>query len=130
MKEAFSVKLQTGNICFCSRLKLNKAQAAQMRNVMQSLNIFIGISGPVSEVKKSLLINIGKISLHIGPEQSEVKKQSKVWFVPDKVRGLGGTTMRKILQFSLSFKLGKFISLGSLICCTNMKIYFSWKLAI
>ena len=89
MKEAFSVKLQTGNICFCSRLKLNKAQAAQMRNVMQSLNIFIGISGPVSEVKKSLLINIGKISLHIGPEQSEVKKQSKVWFVSDKIARSG-----------------------------------------
>ena len=129
MKEAFSVKLQTGNICFCSRLKLNKAQAAQMRNVMQSLSIFIGISGPVSEVKKSLLINIGKISLHIGPEQSEVKKQSKVWFVPDKV-ARSGWYNHVILQFSLSFKLGKFISLGSLICCTNMKIYFSWKLAI
>ena len=47
MKEAFSVKLQTENCCFCLKWKLNKAQAAQRRNTMQSLSILIKISGSV-----------------------------------------------------------------------------------
>ena len=41
---------------------------------MQSSSIFIGISGPISEVKKSLLINIGKISLHIGTRAKRSQK--------------------------------------------------------
>ena len=32
MKEAFSVKLQTGKLCFCFKWKLNKTQAAQIKN--------------------------------------------------------------------------------------------------
>ena len=32
MKEAFSVKLQTEKLCFCLRWKLNKIQAAQIKN--------------------------------------------------------------------------------------------------
>ena len=36
MKEVFSVKLQTKNHCICLRSKLNKTQAAQIRNIMQS----------------------------------------------------------------------------------------------
>ena len=32
MKEAFSVKLQTENLCFCLRWKLSKVQPAQIKN--------------------------------------------------------------------------------------------------
>ena len=46
MKEAFPVKLQTENLCFC------KAQDAQVRNMMQSSGTFIRRSGFIPEVKK------------------------------------------------------------------------------
>ena len=46
IKEAFSVKLQTENCCFCFRQKLNKTQTAQIRNTMQSSSTFIKMSGP------------------------------------------------------------------------------------
>ena len=56
MKENFSVKLQTENRCFCLRQKCNKAQAAQIRNTMQSSSTLTKISGPIAEVKKAELI--------------------------------------------------------------------------
>ena len=64
------------------------------------------------------------------PSKAKSKSKVKCGLFQIKLCGLGGTTMRKILQFSPSFKPGKFVILRSLICCTNMKIYFSWKLAI
>ena len=36
---------------------INKTQAAQIRNIMQSLSTIIGLSGPIPQVKKSALIN-------------------------------------------------------------------------
>ena len=57
MKIAFSVKLLTECLCFCLRQKLEKTQAAQTRNIMQSLSTSTRISGPIPGVKKSTVIN-------------------------------------------------------------------------
>ena len=73
MKIAFSVKLQTECLCFCLRQKLEKTQAAQTRNIMQSLGTFIRISALVLGVKKSALINDHENIAYSGePEQGEV----------------------------------------------------------
>ena len=55
-KEAFSVKFQAEKSFFLK--KKNETKAPHERNIMQSLSTFIGISGPVAEVKK---VCIGKI---------------------------------------------------------------------
>ena len=58
MKEAFSEKLETGNLWgFFIKSNLSKNHAAQIRNVIQSSSILIRISGPIPE-KISALINI------------------------------------------------------------------------
>ena len=44
-------------LLFFLKIKINKTQAAQIRNIMQSLSTIIGLSGPIPEVKKSALIN-------------------------------------------------------------------------
>ena len=72
MKEACSVNLQTENLCFYSRQKLNKTQDAQIRNTMQSSSTFMRIAGPVTEVKKSAVINDWEnISYWQEPEESK-----------------------------------------------------------
>ena len=73
MKIAFSVRLQTEFLCFCFRQKLEKTQAAQTRNIMQSLSTFIRISGSALGVKKSALISDHEnIAYSEKPEQGEV----------------------------------------------------------
>ena len=57
VKEAFSVKIQTENLCFCLRKRLHKTQSAQIRNIMQSSTTFIRISRLIPEVKNPALIN-------------------------------------------------------------------------
>ena len=57
MKEVFSVKLQSENQWFSLRQNSNKTQAPQIRNIMQSSNTFIRISGPIPDVKNTALIN-------------------------------------------------------------------------
>ena len=42
---------------FMLKIKINKAQAAHIRNVMQISSTFITISGSIPEVKMSALIN-------------------------------------------------------------------------
>ena len=56
IKDAFSVKLQTESLFFL-KIKLNKIQATQIRNIIQSSSTFIKISGPVPELKKPALTN-------------------------------------------------------------------------
>ena len=73
MKITFSLKLQTECLCFCSRQKLEKTQAAQTRNIIQSLITFIRISGPIPGVKISALIND-----HENIAYSEESKQGEV----------------------------------------------------
>ena len=50
-------KIPDWELCFFLRQKLNKTQAAQTGNKMQSSSIFIRISGPIPRAKKSALIN-------------------------------------------------------------------------
>ena len=57
MKLAFSLNFQTKYVCFCLPKKLNKVQATQIRNIMQSSRTFIRISGLIPEVKKYAMIN-------------------------------------------------------------------------
>ena len=98
LRETFSEKLQTGNLCFFIKLKSNKNHAPQIRNVIQSSRIFIWILGPIPE-KKSALINDWKI-LHIGKKQSK-ERRWQTCLVCCKVRWESGWSHypRNILQF-------------------------------
>ena len=72
MKEAFSEKLQTENLCFCLRRKLNETQAAQIRNNAIFKNIHQIIRAyPIS--KKNLHWSVTLKVLHIGKNLSKVR---------------------------------------------------------
>ena len=97
MKEACSVKLQTENLCFYSRPKLNKSQAVQISNIMQSSSTLIRIAGPVTEVKKSAVINDWKnISYWEEPEQSKAL-ENKFCLFQIQLGVLGGYNQKKNL---------------------------------
>ena len=91
MKETFSVKLQTDSLCLCLIWKLNKTQAAQIRNIMQSSSTFIRMSGPIPEVKKKICIDkwLGKCYCILERIQANRGVSEQVRFVPNIVGGSG-----------------------------------------
>ena len=122
MKEVFSVKIQTENCCFG---KLNKAQAAQIKNKLKSLSTFMKISRYIPEVKTIWIDQwLAKYICKLERIREKRGVGKKVRFVPNTV-GWSGRQHNpwKILQFLPSFKLTQ-------NCFVNMKISFPWKLAI
>ena len=95
------------------RWKLDKTQVAKARNVMQSLNTFIRISGLMPEVKKSHWSMIMKISLFIQKSPSKARFSRTSVVCSKYTWGGGGSEgqcqSRKIWLFLLSFKLGSSI---------------------
>ena len=57
MKEVISAKLQTENLCFCSRRKLNRKQPAEIRSIMQPSTLLSEYQGLSQKLKKSALTN-------------------------------------------------------------------------
>ena len=96
-----------GNFCFY--LKYNETQAVQIRNIMQSSSIFIRLSGPIQEVKKSALINENIIAYWEESEKKQVVSK-QVWFIPNTYGECESRChLRKIWLFFLLFKLGNSI---------------------
>ena len=132
MKEEFSIKFQTENLCFCLRWKLNKTQTAQIRNNA----IFKHMHQIIRAYPRSKKICIDQwlwkyhcILVKIWVNRSVGKLN---WFVPNTFWGLRvGVTPGKVCYFYSLFKLGNSI-LSTLTknCYININISFSWKLVI
>ena len=105
MKEAFLVKLQTENLCFCLRWKLNKTQASQIKNI-------------------NVVFNHIHQNIRTYPRSKKICIDQWLWKYNCMLRTeVGcGTTSGKFYNFYSP------LSLESLDCCVNMNISFSWKL--
>ena len=72
-KRGISSKAPDQKLLFLLKIKTNKTQAAQIKNIMQSSSTFIRISGPIPEIKKSASTNdCENITYWKESEQSEV----------------------------------------------------------
>ena len=130
MKETFSVKLQTENLCFCLWYRLNGycpngEYNALFKQIYQNV---MGYPRSKSNLHWSV---IGKILLHI--EESEQSKelakrfnlfQIQLWVL------VGVTTPRKVSNFYPHLSLNTVFSAFKLTqdYYVKMNISFSWKL--
>ena len=130
IKQKQRVKLQTENFCFCLRWKLNKTQAAQVSNIMQSSSTLIRISGSIPEGKKSALTNDCKIAYWEKSKQSKVFENKFGLLQLYRWESVGWRILREFFQFfqffrkyfqHLNWKKKNYI---------NTNISFPWKLVI
>ena len=108
MKEVFSVKIQTENCCFG---KLNKAQAAQIKNKLKSLSTFMKISGYIPEVKTIWIDQwLAKYICKLERIWENLALANKLGLFQLQLGGLGGnTTPGKFCSFYLHLNWHKIV---------------------